>query len=367
VNSCIGCNQACLDRSFTKQPVSCLVNPRAGQELRYPSRLSALPSPSRRRRVAVVGGGPAGLVAAAELAEHGAEVALFEAAEELGGQFRLAARIPTKEDYALTVQHYTARLADAGVRVELGAAAEAGALAGGGFDAVVLATGVRPRPLELPGAELPHVLSYERALTEGVPAGRVVIVGGGGIGVDTAKFLVLSHDPVERAREFERQYALAAPSTFLESDALPQRVRARSSRDSRHGGVAAAGLGRPRLGSDVTLLRRSGKIGAGMGITSRWVALAELREAGVRLESGLEYTRITAEGVEVRRHDGEVELVRGDTVVVCAGQLRHDPLSAQLGARGVPHVVVGGALDAAGVDAVRATQQALAAAHRILA
>jgi 2,4-dienoyl-CoA reductase (NADPH2) len=372
VNTCIGCNQACLDRSFTMQPVSCLVNPRAANEWRYPLPvrvLGAVPVPlpagsvpagsvpvgSVPARVAVVGGGPAGLVAAADLAERGHDVTLFEAAAELGGQFRLAAHIPTKEDYALTIEHYAARLAQLGAEVRLRHAVSAAELAAGRYSFVVLATGVRPRALELEGADLPHVQSYEDAIVRGVPAGRVAIVGGGGIGVDVAKLLVLSPDAAVRAAEFESRYGLLRPSTALESPSLPQRV------------PALGGRRAVRAGSDVTLLRRTGKFGAGMGITSRWVALGELRSAGVRFVSDLEYERIMPHGVEVRYADGLRELIPADTVIVCAGQVSHDPLSAALAARGIPHERVGGALDADRVDAVRATRQALDAARRAAA
>lgn len=347
VNSCIGCNQACLDRSFVKQAVSCLVNPRAATETRYPLTLTAAPA-----RYAVVGGGPAGLIAADDLAARGHAVTLFEAADEVGGQFRLAALIPTKEDYAITVTHYTARLAALGVRIELGRQVGVDELAA--FDGVVLATGVRPRGVDIPGADLPHVLSYEEALQRGVPAGPVALIGGGGIGVDLAKYLVLDHDPLARGREFERRYELPAPSTLLEG-ALPQRARV--------GGSSVPA----RAGSEVTLLRRSGKVGAGMGITSRWVALAELREAGVRMLTDLAYEEITPEGVRIRHADGRTELVPATTVIVCAGQEAHDPLSAGLTARGIPFELVGGARDASRVDAVRATREALDGARRLAA
>ncbi len=359
VNTCIGCNQACLDNSFVKQPVSCLVNPRAGNETRYPLELTARPS-----RVAVVGGGPAGLVAATDLAERGHEVTLFEAQQHLGGQFTLAALIPTKEDYALTVRHYASRLVEAGARIELGRAVSAAELASGGFDSVVLATGVRPRPVDVPGSGLPHVLSYEQALLDGVPAGRVAIIGGGGIGVDVAKYLVLSHAPAERARSFEARFDVLPPRIDLESAELPQRAAAREGTGVT--GILSRLPVAARAGSDVVLLRRSGKVGAGMGLTSRWVALGELREAGVRMLTGLEYESITAEGVQIVLADGTREMIPADTVIVCAGQLEHDPLSASLTELGLRHERVGGALDARRVDAVRATRQALDAA-RLLA
>jgi 2,4-dienoyl-CoA reductase (NADPH2) len=348
VNSCIGCNQACLDRSFVGKPISCLVNPRAARETSYPLTLTTRPA-----HYAVVGGGPAGLVSAADLAERGHRVTLFEAAEALGGQFTLAARIPTKEDYALTVDHYAGELARHGATVTLGHAPTVDELAG--FDGVIIATGVHPRPIDVPGWELPHVLTYERAIADGVPEGRVAIIGGGGIGVDTAKFLVLPHDPAVRAREFAHRFALAGPDTALEGRDLPQRVR-----------IAPSTMA-PRPGRDVTILRRSGKFGDGMGITSRWVALGELRDAGVEMASGLEYERITEKGVEVVLGDGARQLVPADVVIVCAGQVSHDPLSALLLARGIRHEVVGGALDATRVDAVRATRQGIDASRRLAA
>ncbi|WP_217348604.1 FAD-dependent oxidoreductase [Cnuibacter physcomitrellae] len=351
VNTCIGCNQACLDRSFALAPVSCLVNPRAARESRYPVAVSLRTSSAAR--FAVVGGGPAGLVAASDLAGQGHRVTLFEASAELGGQFTLAARIPTKEDYALTVRHYESLLERQGVQIEVAHPAIVDELAE--FDGVVVATGVRPRTIDVPGATLPHVLSYEEAIRGGVPSGPVVVIGGGGIGVDTAKFLVLSHDAVERGREFDARFALAAPETMLEGSAYPQRVRMR--RPLVHHD--------PRPGSSVTVLRRRGKFGAGMGITSRWVALGELRDAGVRMLADLEYEEITPDGVRVRFGDGRSELLAASTVIVCAGQVSHDPLSAELAARGVRHEVVGGALDASGVDAVRATRQGLDAARRL--
>jgi 2,4-dienoyl-CoA reductase (NADPH2) len=220
-----------------------------------------------------------------------------------------------------------------------------------GYDGVLVATGVTPRPVEIPGAALPHVLSYERAIRDGVPPGSVAIIGGGGIGVDLATFLVESHDVAVRAREFAPRFGLEHPASELVAPDPLQPAQA----------TAAA----PRDGSEVTILRRSGRFGSGIGISSRWVALSALREAGVRMESELAYRAIVPGGVVIERADGTTELIPGNTVVVCAGQLPNDSLAADLAAAGIRHEVVGGARDAREVDAVRATSEGLAAARRL--
>ncbi|WIE70820.1 FAD-dependent oxidoreductase [Curtobacterium sp. MCJR17_020] len=351
VNTCIGCNQACLDRSIIGAPVSCLVNPRAAREVAFPARPTSDP-----KRVDVVGGGPAGLAAAVDAARRGHHVTVWEAADRLGGQFGLAALVPGKEDYAATVRAARAELDERGATVHLGRPATPADLADS--DAVVLAAGVVPRDVDVPGADLPHVLSYERALRGGVPAGSVAIIGGGGIGVDTAAFLTESPDESVRATEFAARWDLDV-SEELVGD-VPQRLPAAS---------------RPiRPGSDVTVLRRSGKFGQGVGITSRWVAIGRLRDAGVRMVGGVqEYLRIEPGVLWIRDEHGEERAIPADTVVVCAGQERAidtdgdvpDGLVTVLQAAGVPFAVVGGARDARSVDAVRATSEALEAVRRL--
>jgi len=349
VNTCIGCNQACLDRSIVGAPVSCLVNPRAAREVAFPARPTTDP-----KRVDVVGGGPAGLAAAVDAARRGHTVTLWEASDRLGGQFELASLVPGKEDYAATVRAARAELAERGATVYLGRAATAEDLLGS--DAVVLAAGVVPRVVDVPGSSLSHVVSYEQALREGVPAGTVAIIGGGGIGVDTAAFLVESPDEVTRAAEFGARWDVDIAEDVLGD--VPQRL------------PAASRVLRP--GGQVTVLRRSGKFGAGIGITSRWVAVGRLRDAGVRMVGGVqEYLRIEPGVLWIRDEDGAERAVPADHVVVCAGQERavdgseDGPLLPSLLAAGVPHAVVGGARDARSVDAVRATSEALEAVRRL--
>lgn len=344
VNTCIGCDQACIDRSLTFRRVSCLVNPRAGFEAAYP-----LGTPEGRRRVAVVGGGPAGLAAAVDLVRRGHAVTLFEAGDTLGGQFRLAALVPGKEDYAATPRAAELELRRAGADLRLGVTAGVRDLAG--FDGVILATGVRPRRIALPGSDLPHVIDYEHAISQGVPAGTVAIIGGGGIGVDTATMLVEPGDPVTRAHEFTDRFSLEAQSGILEPERRPW------------ANLTARRATRP--GSQVTVLRRAGRFGAGIGITARWVVVGALRDAGVRLANDLSYRRITRAGVEIEHADGRTELIPGETVILCAGQEPHNPLADAVRSAGMRVEVVGGARDASGVDAVRATTEGLAAARRI--
>ena len=344
VNTCIGCDQACIDRSLVFQPVSCLVNPRAGRESEFP-----VVATRARAHVAVVGGGPAGMASALDLARRGHAVTLFEAADALGGQFALAAHVPGKEDYAATPRSVAAELGRLGAVIATSTIATADVL--GRFDGVVLASGVRPRRIDLPGADLPHVMDYERAILAGVPEGPVAVIGGGGIGVDVATMLVEPADARERAAAFGSRFGLPWPADLLEER--------REAWANRNPSRAA------RPGSEVTVLRRSGKFGQGVGITARWVVVGALRDAGVRMLSGLSYRRITPDGVEIQTDDGTVELIPAATVVVCAGQESHDPLRRELEQRGILHEVVGGARDASRVDAVRATTEGLAAARRI--
>ena len=324
MNVCIGCDQACIDRSLFDQRVSCVVNPRAGYELELP--VDALLSGVA---VAVVGGGPAGMEAARALATAGARVTLYEAGARIGGQFRMAARIPGKADYARTIEYFESELRRLGVAVECETVPGVHELSG--FAAVVVATGVVPRIIEVSGAELPHVHTYAELLDpdgDGVVLdGPVAVIGAGGIGVDVAHRLSHSTagDPQER---FYAAYGLRGVT------------------------VPDAAFASPR---PVTLMRRgSDRIGSGIGPTTRWVTIAALQRAGVEVLTGIGYEAIEPGVVHIRDASGAPRQIPADTVIVCAGQEPDAGLERALHGAGIPHLVIGGAAQAGELDAERA-------------
>ncbi len=335
VDTCIACNQACIDRSLLDEPVSCMVNPRAGHEREFPE----IPVAAHRaRRFAVVGGGPAGMEAARALAALGHGVELFEADGELGGQFRMARRVPGKRDFGETIRYFTNELPRLGVVVNLNRRV-GGAAALRGFDAVVLATGVVPRAARVAGSDLPSVISYADLLLHDRDVGeRVAIVGAGGIGVDVAHYLSFGESDVDEGTRFLYEQGLAAPS-----------------------GGAIVVAGRKR----VALMRRGTTIGERIGKTTRWAVLRALRAAGVETHTGVNYEAIVSGGVRIRDADGNARTIEADTVVVAAGQERNDVLLAAVHELGVPYRVVGGAKDAAELNAVRAFDEGLRAAHEL--
>lgn len=342
INTCIACNQACLDHAFQNRLASCLVNPRAGHETTLVIR--AAPA---KKRFAVVGAGPAGLAAATTLAERGHEVDLYDAATEIGGQFNLARRIPGKEEFAETLRYFRRRLERTGVRAHLGQRVDAAALIAARPDAVLLATGVTPRDPRIPGQDTAGVMSYIEAIRNPSRVGpRVALVGAGGIGFDVAELLV--HDP-------------SHPSPSLDLAAWRLEWGVADPAELR-GGVRRAAPSPPAR--QVTLLqRKAGKLGAGLGKTTGWIHRAALKMKGVEMVAGVNYERIgpVSGGLGLFVSFGEqrrdATVIECDAIVLCAGQEPLRELQAPLAAAGLAVHLVGGALEAGELDAKRAIDQ----------
>ena len=331
INTCIACNQACLDHIFENKRASCLVNPRACHE----TELVYAPTPAAKR-IAVVGAGPAGLACATVAAERGHQVTLFDAAGRIGGQFNVAKQVPGKEEFHETLRYFDHRLADTGVQLRLGTRVTAGDLVG--FDEVVLATGITPRKVDFPGADHPMVVSYLDVLLGRVKAAdRVAIIGAGGIGFDVAEFLV--HEGPSPALDVRR---------WMTEWGVDPEFEARAALATPQPEPAAR---------QVWLLQRTpGKPGKRLGKTTGWIHRAGLKAKGVRMVGGVEYLGVDDSGLHVRV-DGSEQLLAVGTVVVCAGQEPQRELLQPLQAAGKPVHLIGGADVAAELDAKRAIDQ----------
>ncbi|HLW79740.1 MAG TPA: FAD-dependent oxidoreductase, partial [Terriglobia bacterium] len=331
INTCIACNQACLDQIFERERASCLVNPRACRE----TELLIAPA-TTRKRIAVVGAGPAGLAAAVTAAGRGHEVTLFEAAADIGGQFNMAKRIPGKEEFHETLRYFRRQIALNDVRMEFGREVDAASLAAGGFDEIVLATGVRPRDPGIPGMDHPKVLSYVDVLLHGRPVGpRVALVGAGGIGFDVAEFLTQAppYPSLDRARYFEE---------WGVDEAYAGR-----------GGLKAAVV-EPPVRHVWLLQRTAGRFGGSLGKTTGWSHRASLKAKGVEMIAGVSYERIDDAGLHLRV-DGSTWVLDVDNVVICAGQVSRRELA--IGLPGARAHLIGGARLATELDAKRAIEE----------
>lgn len=330
INTCIACNQACLDHTFAGKLTSCLVNPRACHETELVIAPAAVP-----KHVAVVGGGPAGLATAVAAASRGHHVVLFERRAELGGQFNYARKIPGKEEFNETLRYYRVMLDKYAVEVRLSTTATPAILAA--FDDVVIATGVVPRELDLPGADHASVVSYAEAIEQPSRVGqRVAVIGAGGIGFDVSELLAHQGHP-----------ALDL-SAWCDEWGVDLGVSARGGLKAPQPPAAAREI--------VMLQRKSSKPGKGLGKTTGWVHRASLKQRGVTTLSGCEYLNIDDQGLHIRR-DGVAQVLAVDTIVVCAGQESVRDLLSPLAQAGGRVHVIGGADEAAELDAKRAIDQ----------
>ena len=337
INTCIGCNQACLDHVFKQLRASCLVNPRACHE----TELVYLPT-IKKKRIAVVGAGPAGLACATVLAGRGHAVDLFDAASEIGGQFNMAKQIPGKEEFYETLRYFKRRIEITGVTLYLNQRATAAMLATGNYDDIVLATGVKPRDPKIPGQDSPQVMSYIDVLLHKRPVGkRVAVVGAGGIGFDVAEYLVdAGHSAALDAAVWMKEWGVVDPS------------------------IARGGVVKPEVtppAHQVTLLQRKPTtVGKGLGKTTGWIHRAALKKKRVEMIAGANYEGIDAKGLHItygekREHPALIEV---DNIVLCTGQESLRELQAPLQAAGVKVHLVGGAFEAGELDAKRAIDQA---------
>jgi len=338
INTCIACNQACLDHIFRGKTASCLVNPRACRESVLLEHKSTNPA-----KVAVVGAGPAGLSAATELAAAGREVHLFEASGAIGGQFNMAKRIPGKEEFHETLRYFGKMIEKNGVTLHLNTRVEADFLIRNQFEEVVLATGVLPRTPGIEGIEHPKVVSYLDVLLHNREIGKkVAIIGAGGIGFDVATFLLHQDSPRDAIAEYQSEWGID-----------PQYAQ--------RGGVSRPNIETPTR--QLWLLQRTkGKLGAGLGKTTGWAHRLGLKNRDVRMWDGVEYHRIDDGGLHISVH-GKPQLLEVDHVVVCAGQEPLRDLYAPLVAAGIKVQLIGGAKAAGELDAKRAIEEGFLLAH----
>ncbi|MER6086072.1 NADPH-dependent 2,4-dienoyl-CoA reductase [Streptomyces sp. NPDC001833] len=328
INTCIGCNQACLDHTFSGKVASCLVNPRACHETELvlaPTRL--------KKRVAVVGAGPAGLSCAVSAAERGHSVTLFDAAEEIGGQLNVARQVPGKGEFDETLRYYRHRLSALGVDQRLGHAVDADQLTGGGWDEIVIATGVTPRVPAIEGVDHPSVVGYLDVLRDKAEVGRrVAILGAGGIGFDVAEFITAVQEDFHASWGVDTEYRERGGLTTVVRNSVDREV--------------------------VLLQRKTTRVGADLGKTTGWIHRAELKHRGVRTVAGATYERIDDTGLTITV-EGETQTLPVDTVILCTGQESNRSLADELTARGHSVHVIGGADVAAELDAKRAIDQGM--------
>ncbi|RME90106.1 MAG: NADPH-dependent 2,4-dienoyl-CoA reductase [Candidatus Hydrogenedentota bacterium] len=343
INTCIGCNQACLDHTFQGMITSCLVNPRAGHE----TILNYEPT-AHKKKIAVVGAGPAGLSAAVVAAYRGHEVVLYEASNEIGGQLKIAKEIPGKEEFNETLRYFRVMLEKYGVDLRLNTKATLDEIKKENFTEVILASGVKPRIPDIEGIDHPKVLTYSECVLREKPVGRsAAIIGGGGIGFDVAEFL---SDPGKQAWKDIEAYAKEW-GIDLEY--------------THRGGLTEKDPEYNKSPRRVIMLKRSpGKFGKTLGKTTGWIHKATLAERGVEMISNVTYKKIDDKGLHIEVK-GKPQVLEVDNVVICAGQLSVTDLQQDLEKENIPVHVIGGALEAAELDAKRAIKQGAEVAAKV--
>lgn len=332
INTCIACNQACLDHGFERKRASCLVNPRAG----YETELN-FPLTTHKKKIAVVGAGPAGLAFSCYAAERGHEVHLFDQSSEIGGQFNYAKRIPGKEEFYETLRYFKKRIEVTGVNLYLQSPQTSESLASKNFDQVVLATGIKPREINIKGIEHSKVLSYLDVLRDNKTVGKsVAIIGAGGIGFDVAEFLV------------EQGSLTKEPEKWLQNWGIDQAYQ-------HAGALTEASVEAPAR--EVFLLqRKSSKVGKGLGKTTGWIHRAALQKKQVQMIAGVSYVRVDDEGLHIEVND-KPQVLAVDSIILCAGQEPLRELQQGLQDRNIPTHLIGGADVASELDAKRAIRQ----------
>ena len=333
INTCIGCNQACLDHTFSMKLTSCLVNPRACHE----TELVYTPT-EQKKKIAVVGSGPAGLSFSTVAASRGHDVTVFDDQEQVGGQFNVAKRIPGKEEFYETLRYFKVMIEKTGVKLNLGKRVSVDDLLAGDFDEVVLATGISPRTPAIDGIDHPKVVSYLDTILERKQIGKkVAIIGAGGIGFDTAEFL--THGSESPSLDID---------LFMKEWGVDLTV-------GHRGGVIAADVS-PSEREVYLIQRKASKVGQNLGKTSGWVHRTGLKKKGVHMINSAEYQKVDDQGLHLLVN-GEPQVLEVDNIILCAGQEPLRELQAGLESAGKPVHLIGGADVAAELDAKRAINQ----------
>jgi len=341
INTCIGCNQACLDHVFKQQRASCLVNPTACYETEL-----TFEKAKSNKKIAVVGAGPAGLAFSVYAAQRGHQVEIFDRGTEIGGQFNYAKQIPGKEEFFETLRYFNKQISLLNIGLNLNQEKSADELIAAGFDEIVLATGIVPRKLDIKGIEHEKVMSYLQVLRDKEPVGkRVAIIGAGGIGFDVAEFLV------------EDESLTTNPEKWLQNWGVDKDYQ-------ENGGLIQPKMQEEPIREIFLLQRKNTKVGAGLGKTTGWIHRATLQKNGVQMLAGVSYDEVNDDGLVITIDDKQ-QTLPVDHVIICAGQESEQTLYQQLEDKGVAAHLIGGANVASELDAKRAIRQAAELAAKI--